>query len=129
MSNSINQQVYNEIDKMTESNVLEKIKEIITKIKNIANNHSNDFDLPFDNGYNGVLWVESELRSYETIFLHYKEGVITYFSECENIEEIEDLLYEKSNEYIYYCLWFLNLGGKRNKDVQNWLDVQYNNIN
>ena len=82
MSNSINQQVYNDINKMTETIVLEKIKQIITNIKNIANKHSNDFDLPFDNGYNGVLWVESELRSFETIFFHYITVFNIIYNEC-----------------------------------------------
>ena len=107
---------------LTDDEVHLHISEIISKIKTIASQYATK-DNPYDDGYNGVIWFQNEIKAFEDIYFKYRTdyvGLGYVYNDCINMEEISEILYEHSNCYIYFCNWFFKLGGKRNREFQKW---------
>jgi len=115
------------INNMTEFEHSDYVEQIIQRVRDNCRQYPYE-DLSFDENYNGVLCIDRELLNFQYIYTFYKDDEFTYFVDCSDVEEVADMIWQKSNEWIVFCLWYLNLGGSHNSDVKYWVKANRNII-
>jgi hypothetical protein len=112
---------FNGYENLSNNEIMYHTECIINIIRKKAQN-GNFEDEHFDEYYNGVLWVEKELELFQLIYKKFRSdgNPEPRWLECNDIDEVSDLLYQQSNCYIYFCSWFLHIGGNANPGFQEW---------
>lgn len=108
------------------------VDNIICSIRNGILNSIRNSDIPnhdpWDEDANGAGWCDNELSLFNDLYHHINlEYILPNYTNVRTVNEINNILWNQTNNYLQCCLLYVSNGGTSNHRFFDWRDNRNTN--